>query len=74
MNTLLPIPRCQQQEIDAIQQQLYGTDNQHIVLPTVENEPNKRESRILQQKTCNKWQLMPIVVFFFPKYHAISET
>ena len=39
MNTFLPIPQCQHQEIDAIQQQLSGTDNPHIAWPTVENEP-----------------------------------
>ena len=39
VNTFLPIPQCQQQEIDAIQQKLSSIDNQHIAWPTVDNEP-----------------------------------
>ena len=39
MNTFLPIPECQLQEINAIQQKLSSTDNQHIAWPTVDNEP-----------------------------------
>ena len=38
-NTSLSIPECQQQEIDAIQQKLSSTNNQHIAWPTVDNEP-----------------------------------
>ena len=39
VNTFFPIPQCQQQEIDAIQQKLSSIDNQHIAWPTVDNEP-----------------------------------
>ena len=39
VNTFLPVPQCQQQEIDAIQQKLSSIDNQHIAWPTVDNEP-----------------------------------
>lgn len=38
-NSFLPVPQCQQQEIDAIQQNLPSIDNQHIPWPTVNNEP-----------------------------------
>ena len=39
VNTFFPIPQCQQQETDAIQQTLSSIDNQHIAWPTVDNEP-----------------------------------
>ena len=39
VNTFLPIPPSQQQEIDAIRQKLSSIDNQHIAWPTVDNEP-----------------------------------
>jgi len=40
MSSFLPIPQCQQQEIQAVQQQLSSNNNtQHIPWPTVDNEP-----------------------------------
>ena len=39
VNTFFPIPQCQQQEMDAIQQKLSSIDNQHIAWPIVDNEP-----------------------------------
>ena len=40
MSSFLPIPQCQQQEIEAVQQQLsFNHHNEHIPWPTVDNEP-----------------------------------
>ena len=40
MNSFLPIPQCEQQEIQAIQQQLSSTyNNQVMSWPTVDNDP-----------------------------------
>ena len=40
MSSFLPIPQCQQQEVEAVHQQLCLTHhNKHIPWPTVDNEP-----------------------------------
>ena len=40
MSSFLPIPQCQQQEIEAVQKQLsFNHNNEHIPWPTVGNEP-----------------------------------
>ena len=40
MNSFLPIPQCEQQEVQAIQHQLSSTDNNQVMSwPTVHNDP-----------------------------------
>lgn len=40
MSSFLPIPQCQQQEIEAVQQQLsFSQHNEHMPWPTVDSEP-----------------------------------
>ena len=40
MSSFLPIPQCQQQETDAVQQQLsFSHRNQHMARPTIDNQP-----------------------------------
>ena len=40
MSSFLPIPQCQQQEIEAVQQQLsFSQNNEHMPWPTVDSEP-----------------------------------
>ena len=40
ISSFLPIPRCQQQEIEAVQQQLsFSQHNEHMPWPTVDSEP-----------------------------------